>query len=107
VAAVDGAIAAGLGRHQELFVNVEPDTAGAAVPAFLEAGRDRAQAQLRVTVEITERELTRDPGASRRVPAASRMASMTLRNGTRVPAWFVQVGDPPLRGSRHSSVRTA
>ena len=63
VAAVDGAIAADLGRHQELFVNVEPDTAGAPVPAFLEAGRDRAQAQLRVTVEITERELTRDPGA--------------------------------------------
>jgi len=63
VAAIDGAIAAGLERRQELFVNVEPDTAGAPVPAFLEAGRDRAQAHLRITVEITERELTRDPGA--------------------------------------------
>ncbi len=63
VAALDGAIAAGLERHQELFVNVEPDTAGAPVPAFLQMGRDRAQARLRVTVEITERELTSDPGA--------------------------------------------
>lgn len=63
VAAFDGAIAAGLGRRQELFFNIEPDNAGAAVPAFLQAGRDRAQAHLRVTVEITERELTNDPAA--------------------------------------------
>ena len=61
VAAIDGAIAAGLGRGQELFVNVEPDVAGTPVPAFLQHARDRAQALLRGTVEITERALTAEP----------------------------------------------
>jgi EAL domain-containing protein (putative c-di-GMP-specific phosphodiesterase class I) len=59
-AAATGAIAAGLGHAQELFVNVEPDVAGAAVPAFLQQARDAAQA-LRITVEITERALTVAP----------------------------------------------
>jgi EAL domain-containing protein (putative c-di-GMP-specific phosphodiesterase class I) len=59
-AAAAGAIAAGLGHAQELFVNVEPDVAGAPVPAFLEQARDAAQA-LRITVEITERALTVAP----------------------------------------------
>jgi len=59
-AAVAGAITAGLGRGQELFVNVEPDVAGAPVPAFLQQARDAAQA-LRITVEITERALTVAP----------------------------------------------
>jgi len=59
-AAVAGAIVARLGHGAELFINVEPDVAGAAVPEFLEQARDAAQA-LRITVEITERALTVAP----------------------------------------------
>ena len=40
---------------------MEPDVAGAPVPAFLEQARDRAQSLLRGTVEITERALTAAP----------------------------------------------
>jgi EAL domain-containing protein (putative c-di-GMP-specific phosphodiesterase class I) len=60
-AAVEGAIAAGLGRKQELFVNVEPETAGAEVPDFLLAAREQAQMHLRPTYEITERTVTENP----------------------------------------------
>ena len=60
-AAVEGAIAAGLGRSQELFVNIEPDSAGAVIPDFLTVARDRAQSFLRMTMEITEREVTANP----------------------------------------------
>jgi EAL domain-containing protein (putative c-di-GMP-specific phosphodiesterase class I) len=60
-AASAGAIAAGLGHAQELFVNVEPQVAGAPIPAFLKRQRVMAQARLRVTVEITERALTAAP----------------------------------------------
>jgi EAL domain-containing protein (putative c-di-GMP-specific phosphodiesterase class I) len=59
-AAIEGAVAAGLGDGAELFVNIEPDVAGAPVPAFLEQARDDAKA-LRITVEITERALTFAP----------------------------------------------
>jgi EAL domain-containing protein (putative c-di-GMP-specific phosphodiesterase class I) len=60
-AAVDGAIVAGLGRGQELFVNVEPEVSGASVPAFLERAWDDAESLLRGTVEVTERALTTAP----------------------------------------------
>ncbi len=60
-AAVGGALAAGLGTAQELFVNIEPDTIGAPIPAFLARAQDAAQPLLRVTVEITERALTTAP----------------------------------------------
>ncbi len=60
-AAAEGAIRGGLGHAQELFVNVEPEVAGAPIPKFLERERAIAQAQLRVTVEITERALTAAP----------------------------------------------
>lgn len=61
IAAIDGAIRGGLGRTQELFLNVEPDVAGAPVPAALRAASDRAHTELRPTVEITERALTTAP----------------------------------------------
>lgn len=60
-AAVSGALQAGLGRAQELLVNIEPNAASAQVPAFLLEARDQAQANLRVTVELTERALTARP----------------------------------------------
>jgi EAL domain-containing protein (putative c-di-GMP-specific phosphodiesterase class I) len=60
-AAINGAIAAGLGCGQELFVNVEPDAVDGSVPAFLQQARDDAAALLRPTVEITERALTAAP----------------------------------------------
>lgn len=60
-AAVEGAIAAGLGRKQELFINVEAESAGAEVPDFLLAAREQAQMHLRPTYEITEREVTANP----------------------------------------------
>ncbi len=61
VAAVDGAIRAGLGVQQELFVNVEPSAATANVPDFAKAARLDAARHLRVSVEITERALTTNP----------------------------------------------
>jgi len=61
VAAVRGALAAGLGRQQELFVNVEPSVTTTEVPDFLIEARQDAQRYLRTTVEITERALTANP----------------------------------------------
>jgi EAL domain-containing protein (putative c-di-GMP-specific phosphodiesterase class I) len=61
LAAGAGAIAAGLGDAQELFINIEPDVVAVPAPASLERGRDVAQSQLRITVEITERALTTAP----------------------------------------------
>ena len=61
-AAFDGAVAAGLRDAQELFVNIEPETAGTPRPQFLLDAAARAQAAgLRVTVEITERAVTARP----------------------------------------------
>lgn len=60
-AAVEGAVAAGLGRKQELFINVEPESAGAEVPDFLVAAREQAQMLLRPTYEVTERAVTDKP----------------------------------------------
>jgi len=60
-AAVNGAITAGLGRQQELFVNVEPSVTTANIPGFLADARADAQRHLRGSVEITERALTTNP----------------------------------------------
>jgi EAL domain-containing protein (putative c-di-GMP-specific phosphodiesterase class I) len=60
-AAVADALAAGLGRAQELFLNVEPDGVEAPVPAFLEREHANAEAELRITVEVTERAVTAAP----------------------------------------------
>jgi len=59
--AVSGALDAGLGRRQELLVNIEPNAASAQIPAFLIAVRELVQQHLRVTVELTERALTARP----------------------------------------------
>jgi EAL domain-containing protein (putative c-di-GMP-specific phosphodiesterase class I) len=61
LAAIEGAIEAGLGRRQELFINIEPHVAGASVPSDLARALEIARADLRVTVEITERDLTAAP----------------------------------------------
>lgn len=61
VAAVRGALAAGLGRRQELFLNIEPSVTTADVPQTLSDARQDAWRHLRTTVEITERALTANP----------------------------------------------
>jgi len=60
-AAVNGAMAAGLGRRQGLFVNIEPSATTADVPEFLTQARQQAREHLLGTVEITERALTTNP----------------------------------------------
>jgi len=60
-AAIEGAIAAGLGRDVDLFINLEPLSDRADPPDFLLDAAEAAREQLRITVEITERELTARP----------------------------------------------
>jgi EAL domain-containing protein (putative c-di-GMP-specific phosphodiesterase class I) len=60
-AALGGAIDARLGTTASLFVNVEPSIAGGTVPAAVEAVMRQAKNQLRVVLELTERDLTRRP----------------------------------------------
>ena len=60
-AALEGAMAARLGTVTSLFVNVEPAIAGTAMPPGLEEVVRQAQKQLRVVLELTERDLTRRP----------------------------------------------
>ena len=63
-AALEGAMAAGLGEAQELLINIEPETGAATWPTALEAAVDRSRtAGVRVTVEITERTVLADPAA--------------------------------------------
>ena len=61
LAALDDAIAFGLGRDHVVFLNVEPEALGAPRPAG--AGRTiaRAGAELRVMIELTERALASRP----------------------------------------------
>ena len=59
-AAARGALDAGLDRSRTLFVNVEPQTLGVAVPEHLADLWQRAD-ELDVVVEITERSLTARP----------------------------------------------
>jgi EAL domain-containing protein (putative c-di-GMP-specific phosphodiesterase class I) len=61
-AALRGALAAGLRAPLVLFLNVEADTSGF-LPLELRALYARATAQMIVSVEITERALTRRPAA--------------------------------------------
>jgi EAL domain-containing protein (putative c-di-GMP-specific phosphodiesterase class I) len=61
VAAVEGALGAGLERPLVLFVNVEPEVLTAEAPlGFLEVF-DRARDRLQVVIELTERALTARP----------------------------------------------
>jgi EAL domain-containing protein (putative c-di-GMP-specific phosphodiesterase class I) len=67
LAALDAALAAGLGRNQVLFVNVEPEALGAPAPARAERIVAAAQTDLRVMIELTERSLARHPAELLRV----------------------------------------
>lgn len=60
-AAFGGALEAGLTPMTALFVNVEPEALTTPRPAHLATVRQRAEAELRVVIEVTERALTRDP----------------------------------------------
>jgi EAL domain-containing protein (putative c-di-GMP-specific phosphodiesterase class I) len=60
-AAAEGALAGRLRPPACLFVNVEPQALGSRVPPELEPVLERAQRELPVVVEITERELAQRP----------------------------------------------
>ncbi len=59
--AVRSALAAGLQRHQTLFLNCEPSAFGSSCPPVHAAIWDRAMRELDVVVEITERAVTDRP----------------------------------------------
>jgi EAL domain-containing protein (putative c-di-GMP-specific phosphodiesterase class I) len=61
VAALEGALGAGMARGQTLFVNVEPSTFGTKVPDTAAALIVRATTELRIMIELTERALLRNP----------------------------------------------
>jgi EAL domain-containing protein (putative c-di-GMP-specific phosphodiesterase class I) len=61
LAAIEAALAVGLGREHVLFVNVEPEALGAPMPSGAEAILDAAGRELRVVLELTERSLLRRP----------------------------------------------
>jgi EAL domain-containing protein (putative c-di-GMP-specific phosphodiesterase class I) len=65
-AALTGALDAGLGNTLTLLVNIEPDTDGT-VPAELEDLVARAESELRVVLEITERAVVQRPSELLRV----------------------------------------
>lgn len=60
-AAIEGAIEAGLDRDVDLFINVEPQSDLDEPPEFVVRAGEVADERLRITVEITERELTARP----------------------------------------------
>ena len=60
-AAVRGALEAGFGPPLTLFVNVEPETLGTPPPPAAAALLDRAQRELALVVECTERAITARP----------------------------------------------
>jgi EAL domain-containing protein (putative c-di-GMP-specific phosphodiesterase class I) len=67
LAALDDALAFGLGRRHVLFVNVEPETLGQAAPSNAALTVAAAQTDLRVMIELTERSLASHPAELLRV----------------------------------------
>src|SRR5690606_38650418 len=61
-AALRGALGTGLRRPTALFVNLEPLTAAAGVPARYHEVIEAAMGELRVVIEFTERALAERPG---------------------------------------------
>jgi EAL domain-containing protein (putative c-di-GMP-specific phosphodiesterase class I) len=61
IAALRGALDAGMTPGQSLFVNVEPATFGASIPDDAFAVLESAAARLRIMIELTERALLRNP----------------------------------------------
>ena len=73
-AAVEGALAGGLASPLRLFVNAEPEAMAVSCPIDLESTMQQGQARLRPVMEVTERELTRDPASLLAAVAAARRA---------------------------------
>ena len=71
IAAITGALDAGLGRDTALFVNIEPAALGPR-PDHAERWLERARRSLRIVVEITERALVGRPSALLSTVAAVR-----------------------------------
>jgi EAL domain-containing protein (putative c-di-GMP-specific phosphodiesterase class I) len=67
IAALRGALDAGMARGQSLFVNVEPATFGAQIPEEAMSLLERATTDLRVVIELTERALLRNPSEVLRI----------------------------------------
>jgi diguanylate cyclase (GGDEF)-like protein/PAS domain S-box-containing protein len=72
--AVQAALDAGLGRSASLFLNCEPSTVGSPCPERHRAVWDRAQRELDLVLEITERAVTARPAELTRVVAEHRGA---------------------------------
>jgi EAL domain-containing protein (putative c-di-GMP-specific phosphodiesterase class I) len=77
-AALRGALDAGLGRATKLFINVEPASLGAPVPAELIELTRLASAALDVVLEVTERALLDDPAALVTAIRAARTSGMAI-----------------------------
>jgi diguanylate cyclase (GGDEF)-like protein/PAS domain S-box-containing protein len=74
IRAVRGALDAGLGHSASLFLNVEPTAIDAPCPAAHAEVWDRAQRELDLVIEITERALTARPAELVRAIADTRAA---------------------------------
>ncbi|MEP7113031.1 MAG: EAL domain-containing protein [Ilumatobacteraceae bacterium] len=61
LAAINDALAFGLGRRHVLFMNVEPEVLGTPPPPGAQASVAAAQTKLRMMIELTERSLTSNP----------------------------------------------
>lgn len=72
IAALQGALDAGMARGQTLFVNVEPSTFGATIPDEAAGLLFRATTELRIIIELTERALLQDPSEVLRIVAWAR-----------------------------------
>jgi diguanylate cyclase (GGDEF)-like protein/PAS domain S-box-containing protein len=72
--AVRGALEAGLGRSSSLFINCEPAAIGAACPPEHVALWERAQRELDLVLEITERAVTARPAELARLVGDARAA---------------------------------
>ena len=72
IRAVQSALAAGLGRSATLFVNCEPSAMGSACPPVHAETWDRAQRELDLVIEITERAVTDRPAELSRLVSEHR-----------------------------------
>jgi EAL domain-containing protein (putative c-di-GMP-specific phosphodiesterase class I) len=77
-AAVRGALDAGLGHRASLFLNTEPAAIDAPVPEALAELWARAQRELSLVVEITERAITARPAELSRVVLDQRRAGRVI-----------------------------
>ena len=81
LAALRGALDGGLRPPLRLFVNVEPDTLGTAVPEHGAPLLARARAELDVVAELTERALTDRPAVT--LPMIARLHALGMRDRAR------------------------